>query len=504
MKSRPPIQSVYSAEQRESLALTKAIREATNVQLEYIWEAPDTIEDAEQKKNIAIASGDIPDFMLCSATQLAMLAKTDLINKDLESLYNTYASDHLKGWNTKEGNTALEAAYYKGQMIAIPLLGSSIDAAPFLFLRQDWLDKLGLSVPTNMDELYNVMKAFKEQDPDGNGKDDTFGMNIHKDFNSPSAMISDGVGIFNSFGAYPTYWVEDGKGGLMYGAVAPEVKDALAFLKKLYDEGLIEEDFQVKDEGKAIESIAAGKVGVEFGASWNPVFPLYMGFGQDENMRWVAAPIVGENGPAHPQAKTNIQNFVVISSECKHPEAVIKLLNAYVEALGFSDAETYNSYLAPTADGLMQFPQHYFMLKTENPLQYLEDWYLICKAEETGDESVLTSANAKSNYADNMALKNGDLSKLGASGIMGTSGSSYAAMAYYYENNLFHWDLFTGAPTKSMGSKMGLVESKILEYYTKVIMGSASLNDWDGFVSELNSLGLADVTAEVNEWYSTK
>ncbi len=66
------------------------------------------------------------------------------------------------------------------------------------------------------------------------------------------------------------------------------------------------------------------------------------------------------------------------------------------------------------------------------------------------------------------------------------------------------WDKFTTGPTPTMGQKMSTVTDKVMEYYTKVIMGIETTDNFDDFVKELNSLGLDKITEEVNEWYAGK
>lgn len=205
--------------------------EETNISIDWLWYAANTPDDSQQKKSVAIASGEIPDFMIVNSSQLSLLAKSDLINRNIGEVFKKYASDELMAWTTGEGDAALEAATDKGEIIAIPLVDSSIDKAPMLWIRRDWIKKLGLEMPKTLDELYNVMVAFRDQDPDGNGKDDTIGMVFHNNF--LSAGLGDGVGVFNGFGAYPTAWIEDGNGGLVYGSVKEENKDALNFLAKM-------------------------------------------------------------------------------------------------------------------------------------------------------------------------------------------------------------------------------------------------------------------------------
>jgi putative aldouronate transport system substrate-binding protein len=224
----------------------------------------------------------------------------------------------------------------------------------------------------------------------------------------------------------------------------------------------------------------------------------------DPNAMWIAAPIVGANGQtAHPQIALRLGGYLVINSECEHPEAVIKLLNFWVESQGNSTREVYESYMYQGSDGLMYTPQHWTMLKCYSPTQTLEDYYSVCEAIEKNDESVL-SPSAATYYPDVKGFLDGDPTKAGPYAMIGPENSAFSVMAKYHENDLFVFDAFTGSPTKTMGSKESLVNDKIYEYYTKVIMGSASLNDWDAFIKEINDLGLADITTEVNEWYASK
>ena len=497
-----PIQPEFSPEALEAMVYTQKQREATNVTIEYEWYAADSADDSEQKKNTAIATGDIPDFMIVDSAQLALLAKTDLIRKDMDVLFDTYACDLLKEWTTAEGTAAFDSATYNGKVVAIPLVAASIEGADFLWLRQDWLEKLDKEIPTTMEELYDLMVAFKNEDPDGNGVDDTVGMVMHKNFLTTG--MGDAAGLFHGFGAAPFAWVEDGNGGLQYGATAEASKEALAFLAKMYAEGLIQEDFSTMDDMKASEQATGCKAGIQYGQSWNSVWPLAMTGMNDPNAMWIAAPIVGANGKAPaPQIALRLQGYLVINSECEHPEAIVKLLNFWVESQGNSTREVYESYMYQGSDGLMYTPQHWTMLKCYAPTQIIEDWYDVCEAIEKNDESVL-SPSAATYYPDVKGFLDGDPMKAGPYAMIGPENSAIAALAYYYENDMFVFDQFTGSPTKTMGSKKSIVNDKIYEYYTKVIMGTASLNEWDSFIKEINNLGLAEITAEVNEWYAAK
>lgn len=121
-------------------------------------------------------------------------------------------------------------------------------------IRQDWLDKLGLKQPETIDELYNVLKAFKEKDPDGNGADDTFGIIM-----TTASSTFDNLAIW--FGA-PNKWGEAEDGTLQPAHLTDEYFEAVKFVKKLYDEKLVNQDFATYDGNKWDEQFLSGKAGV--------------------------------------------------------------------------------------------------------------------------------------------------------------------------------------------------------------------------------------------------
>jgi len=98
-----------------------------------------------------------------------------------------------------------------------------------LGIRQDWLDEVGMDVPTNMDEWYNVLLAFKKYDPNGNGKEDE----------KPVVMCSSGWKYF-----LPAYGIDDDpsvdkNGKVIYGFISQEYKEYLSELNKWYKENLL-------------------------------------------------------------------------------------------------------------------------------------------------------------------------------------------------------------------------------------------------------------------------
>lgn len=491
-----PIADTFTEEKWENSEWVKAYRDELGIIIKPLWYTRGA-DAGKQKMSVAIASGEIPDLIGVSAEQLATLSKTNLYT-DLTDVFENYSTPLTKEIITEEGNTALESATFGGKLIAIPGTNSAIDGASFLWARQDWLDELGLSTPKTTDELYMALKAVVEQDPDGNRKDDTVGLMLSKDFLSPG--LAEAIGIFNAFDAYPKAWVRGADGKLVYGSAQPEVKDALSYLNKLYAEGLIEKDFGAKDSGKAAELAAAGRVGFNFGAMWNGMFPLQQTKDNFPDSNWLAHPIVSKDDqPANPQIKLNVENYYVIRNGYEHPEAVMKLINFWTE-LNYGDTtqEEFDRFLGPEpAPG-----HHYTVAKAWKAQKNLQAHLKITEAIKTGDTSKL-NAEEKGYYDNIQKYKDGDNANAQFEKVFGETGS-FKSMNEYVTNNLFKMDEFYGASTDAMKNRLKTIEQAVMEYYTKVIMGSDSVDNFDKFVSQLNQLGLEEVTKEVNEWDAAK
>lgn len=104
-----------------------------------------------------------------------------------------------------------------------------------IFIRKDWLKKLNLEIPTTWEELYNVAHAFTYNDPDGNGKNDTYG------------LTGDGIGnlrfYFSSLGHSNRYWVKQADGSWLHGALMKDNIEILTWLRKMFDDKVIDPEF---------------------------------------------------------------------------------------------------------------------------------------------------------------------------------------------------------------------------------------------------------------------
>jgi len=128
-----------------------------------------------------------------------------------------------------------------------------------VILRKDWLDHLGLDEPSTIDELYEVLRAFTYQDPDGNGLNDTFGLTDRND------LI---FGAFKTLGSYfgtPNNWAIEGD-ELIAEFETEAYLETMRFMRRLYQEGLINQDFAVTSKQVQRDHLIRGTAGVYIGS----------------------------------------------------------------------------------------------------------------------------------------------------------------------------------------------------------------------------------------------
>ncbi|MEK3914075.1 extracellular solute-binding protein [Paenibacillus sp. FSL H7-0331] len=231
--------------------IKKAIEKATNSKMKIQWVSGNNYAD---KLNVTLASGDIPELILINDpfTSVFRNSVTQGAFWDVAPYIKDYPNLSSKISKTAWDLTKMQ----DGKNYGIPRPRPS-ESDNFFIVRKDWLDNLGLKVPTTTDELYDVMKAFAEKDPDKNGKNDSvpFAANVN-----PTDMGALGQ-IENSFTGVNGRWkLLDGK--FVHTSFLPETRKSLEYLTKAYKEKLIPEDFAALKLTQTGDLFKAGKAGI--------------------------------------------------------------------------------------------------------------------------------------------------------------------------------------------------------------------------------------------------
>ncbi|MDR0406033.1 MAG: extracellular solute-binding protein, partial [Clostridiales bacterium] len=308
----------------QNQSFVKAALDTYNIDIKYLWTCPP--DQFEQKMGVAMASGDLPDVMRLDVRQYELLRDGGQL-ADLTGALDA-AGEKFRSFLYKNPDV-MERMRVDGKVYAIPQYWDSKRNLDLMYIRTDWLKNLGMRVPETAEELKTVAAAFSKNDPDQNGRADTVGIAMAR---GVDAWMCDIKGYFASLNSYPKKWLSDGAGGVAAGETLPETKDALRFMRELYQSGAIDKEFIIKDEDKITEEIIAGRYGIVYGP-WHQ-FSAYLAKAVENNpgAKWEAFPIPGTDGTGKAVIdRLTIDNYTVVNKNCANPEAVIRLMNLFID-----------------------------------------------------------------------------------------------------------------------------------------------------------------------------
>ncbi|WP_409344755.1 extracellular solute-binding protein [Paenibacillus sp. MBLB4367] len=231
--------------------LLKEMQKRTNTNLKIEWISESTYDD---KINVLLASGKLPDMVFIENADTAQVRT--LVDQGVFWDLSPFIKDY-KNLSRADLKETWETSKINGKTFSIPRYYASFGGGVFPQLRKDWLDKLGLKVPETIDDFYNVLKAFKEKDPDGNGKNDTI----------PYAASADYIGWVTAlFNETVGSWKLKPDGKITPVITEPESREALVWIKKAYEDGLFPSDFAILKLSQLGDLVKSGKAG---GVGWS-------------------------------------------------------------------------------------------------------------------------------------------------------------------------------------------------------------------------------------------
>lgn len=222
----------------------KELENITGVKVEFQHPPLDPQQSKEQF-NLVMASNQLPDVIETIWTSNYPGGPEKAISDGkiikLNDYIDQYAPNLTKLLN-EHPDWKKQIMTDEGTIYAFPFFRGSDKVRVFFGpgIRQDWLDKLGLEMPTTIDEWYTVLKAFKEKDPNGNGQADEIPFYID------AAMIGVDAPFLGAWGINFGFYHVDGE--VKYGPIQPEYKEFLATMNKWYEEGLLDKDFAAPND----------------------------------------------------------------------------------------------------------------------------------------------------------------------------------------------------------------------------------------------------------------
>lgn len=320
-----------------------AIKDKFGIDVEFM---PISSDSYKEKVNLMLASGQIPDWWKEPTLPdyekfiqqgVAAAIPQELIEKNMPN--------YMKWIKRFLGDDPFKYVKRDGKIYGLPTVWDiGIDGMQLGF-REDWLKKVGIDrIPETLLEMEEALTKFRNNDPDGNGKKDTYGM----------TATGDSLGLFSSvFGAYDVYpgifREKDGK--IVRGEIEPGAKQALEVLNRWYKNELIDPEFVVNKSNNFEDKMLTGKAGAAEYYWWSFIPGAAFLGGKtwddqikeaDPNAGWVT-----EGGVKGPDGKYGMQQSSPYSGTGlmfgkqmeKEPEKLEKYLQVF-EASQF-DAEIY-------------------------------------------------------------------------------------------------------------------------------------------------------------------
>lgn len=264
--------------------------------------------------NLLIATKDLPDVIYYNWADAVggpekMIDDGRIIR--LNELIDQYAPN-LKKIIDSDPDVKKQISLDDGTIYMFPLLkldALKLNATSGLIMRKDWLDKLNLKSPTTIDEWHTVLKAFKEQDPNGNGKADELPFTG----NWGPGNLTKLHDFAPAFGVIGGFQIQDGK--VAFGPILPGYKDFLTEMAKWYQEGLVDPEIMTND-GKAFDykvtnNLAGSYQGGVF-SGMGKYFNLMRGTDPNFNLTGVASALAPD-GKSY--AAFNMENKVLTYGE---------------------------------------------------------------------------------------------------------------------------------------------------------------------------------------------
>ncbi|WP_042201357.1 extracellular solute-binding protein [Paenibacillus camerounensis] len=236
--------------QQPSKEIVSEIEQRTGVKLDITWVPEGIYSD---KMNTALTTNSLVKVTFVKFTDY------NLVKNAVRSNAFWEIGPYLKEFpNLKQldpailGQTAVDGKIYG-------LYTERPSSRQGIIIRQDWLDQLQLDKPQNLEELYEVMKQFTYNDPDGDGKQDTIGLVDRND------LV---YGVFKTLSSYfgtPNNWkLENGQ--FIPEFDTPEYMDTMNFMHKLYEEKLINRDFALTSKEVQRDKFIRGTAGIFIGS----------------------------------------------------------------------------------------------------------------------------------------------------------------------------------------------------------------------------------------------
>ncbi|WP_424769326.1 extracellular solute-binding protein [Paenibacillus sp. sgz302251] len=438
------------------------LEKETNVKIN--WQVMSSNDWGEQK-SIMLASGTLPDVIFGDNA----FSDSDIVNnlsyfRPLDDYIDEYMPN-LKMAMEETPELKKISTFPDGKMYSLPTrLPSRPITGAQPVINKVWLDRLGLEIPDNIDDLYTVFKAFKEKDPNGNGLPDEIpfsgSVDISMDFLSPfgitdlnanSMMLKDGKPVF-----YPA---------------ANEYREAIKWAHKFYAEGLIDQELFTQDGTMSTakqQNPDAPIIG--FSNQWIP--DAVFGKWKDEYV--AIPPIAGLDGKRYqvgdPVGLSLRRNELLITTSSEYPEVISRWADQF-----YTNEASIQNFWGAIGTVIQKNDDGTYALMSPPDGTSADAWYWEQSVRDFGPKYVSPS------FEKNIILSetNGDGLKL----VIDKLGRDYVTTPF--PNVMYNAEEFQELPTLTTD-----IDSYVRTTRAQWITKGNIDEEWDAYIKQLNDMGL--------------
>lgn len=452
----------------ENTPIQKWLEEKFNIKIK-----PVKVTDA------SIASGEVPDiFTLGDPSNVAAYQAQGVLMPIDESTLKTKLPEYYQDI-TQVSPMLFKTVTFSDKLWAIPMFVTLRGYDFAMLWRKDWLDKVGITkIPETLEEFEKAVYAFAKNDPDGNGKADTYGLTGTMTTTWSSGFYS----IFGAYGVEPTMWfVKDGQ--VINGSVMPEAKQALATLRKWYADKVIDPEFITDTQDGYIQKLLNSRIGVIEACIADGAVPTsgIMSGMKDINPNAVLSLGKNPKGPGGDGSWCwgEKSNFIVFGSQVQDQTEKLNKLFEILKAQS-TDEETKNMVSMGVKGKHWDFVE---AGAASGATKFLPGYEKVEVRDQEGirlfDVGTIQTLAMREKYMDPRIVE--------------------AIKTYGSENRWEDALMFSALPSE--GQYKNDLTKLMQQYYAEIITGERPLDDFDKFVEEWKAKGGDILTKEANDLY---
>jgi len=486
-----------NGETMENNVHTKWAHDELGIDIKFLWQVPGDQFNTKLRLMLT-AKESMPDVINTEDMTLLDELIQSGIYRDITADFEKYASPKMK--ETFASNPLnWSQVTYGGKKMALPSFTNAGNDNPVMWVRQDWLDELGLQAPATLEEMETVMQAFLDKKPGGTNNIIPLGASLGSGagtyYNPFTSWLGETSPVFGMLGTVPYQWLlRDGK--LVHGSTVPEMKAGLAKLNEWYDKGYISKEAGLHDENKLAELIAKGQVGIVFAPSWMGGWPTG---DLEKNVPGATMnpyPLPTQDGKVQARDTNYLRGGLLVKQDFEHVDALFLYLNRLFGRVNAEEGSEFVNGMYKGYDYDLN-PDGTFMKADEIPGGHVDpNKYLLynptnpflgmkMQARISRGEAPVTPAEKKAAQGNPKNLKAAEFVDDG------------------WNAGIYVLNGYTGKNTQTMQDKGGVLVKLEADTFISIVYGKKPVEEFDSFVKEWNSLGGAKETEEVNAWYQS-